>query len=66
MDTVNVARFNGTSNDDFHLYYLRLTAALRRERKVAALTNENVSMEITDDAMFSLLSFLGDNPLQAI
>lgn len=64
--TVKFPRFNGTRDDDFHPWCLRMKAVLRGRRISKALTNDNVSAEIMDDALYLIISALGHSPAGAI
>lgn len=45
---------------------MRIETALRGKRVSNALTNEKVSVEVTDEATFKIISALGNNPLRGI
>lgn len=63
---VSIPTFKGERNDDFHLWSLRVNAALRGRKIGRALTDEEGGREDTDEALSIILSALGDNRLAAV
>lgn len=62
--TVIVSRFSGSGDDDFHLWPLRMKAALTKEKVASVLLKDEVSTDTTDEALSLIISALGDISLR--
>lgn len=63
---MKVPHFNGTREDDFQLWSLRIKAALRSRELASALIDEAVETKVNEKAMTIIITALGDNPLRAV
>lgn len=64
--TVKVPRFNGARDDDFHLWCLRMKTTLIVKKGASTLLKKDVSLDITEKALFLITCALGDKPLPAV
>lgn len=64
--TVKISMFNGTRDDDFHLWCMRMNAALRGKRIPSTLLSDTVTGKTNDDVSSLMISDLGDKPLRAM
>lgn len=46
-----VPRFNLSMDDEFHVCFLRMKAALRGQKIATTLTNEDVYTEVADESL---------------
>lgn len=63
---IKLSMFNGSVEEDFQLWKLRVKVTLRGRDSIDELTNESFDKTITQKTLSIIISALGQNPLRAI
>lgn len=61
-----VPRFNGTIEDDFYLWWLKVEAALERRKLATTLCDEEAEARVDKKAREIIIAALGNNPFREI